>query len=160
MPEDILDLHRRRLAGEYRQPVGGGVAGQVDQHVDAILADHRRHVVVAAAGSRPPMVGQRSEARGGGILDRHLGVAEQFDLASIMCRQQRFGEERRRVLAKIGRDVAEPQFAPRRAVQVELRIGRRKASRVLRVPAPVFGEDRLGRQVVAIVQCEQQVAVA
>ena len=31
---------------------------------------------------------------------------------------------------------------------------------MLRIPAPVLGEDRLGRQIVAVVQREQQVAVA
>ena len=40
MAQQIGDLHRRRLAREDQQPAAGGVAGQIDQHVDVVLPDH------------------------------------------------------------------------------------------------------------------------
>ena len=63
------------------------------------------------------------------------------------------------MVAEVGGDEADAQAAALGAVEIE-RCVLRQVSRVAGVPVAVFGEDRLGREVVAVVQREQQVAVA
>ena len=117
------------------------------------------HFGIAAANGRTPMIRHGAEALRRGVLDRQFGVAEQLDLGVVVRSQQRLGEQGDRVGAEIRRDVADAETPAGRAVECELWLGRRQRTAVAGVPLLVFGEQRLGRHVVAIVQAEQDVAV-
>ena len=157
--EQIGDLHWGGPAGEDQQPVAGRVAGHVHQHVDPVPADQRRQVCVADPDRRAPVVCHGAEACRGGVFHRHFRIAGQLDDAAIERRQQRLGEQGGGVVAEVGGDEADTQAPPFGAIERERRV-LRQAARVAGVPVAVFGEDRLGREVVAVVQREQQVAVA
>ena len=76
-----------------------------------------------------------------------------------MRRQQRFGEPCHRMLTEVGGNIADTQPSSGRSVDGELWIDRRERSSTLAIPVAVFGEDRFGGQVAAVVEREQQIAV-
>ena len=152
MAEDILDLQGRRAARECQQPAAGRVTGQVDENVDPVGTDLVGDLEVGQADGRAPMVGPRPETCGDRVFHRHFGIAEQLCLNRIVGGQQRFGEQRHCVLAKIGGDVADAQAAAGQCIRRPAGVGRREGARMLLVPGPELGKDCLGRQVFAIVQ--------
>ena len=87
MAQHEFHLHGRGFAGEGQQAVTAGVAGQIDQDVDAIGADHLRHAPVIQPHRRPPAIGQRAEALGCGVLGQYLGVTGDFKPRPVMVFQ-------------------------------------------------------------------------
>ena len=116
--------------------------------------------VVAQADRGTPVVRQSAEPRGGGILDRRLRRSRTVRLA---CGRGRPAAVRRTTRRRAGgnrgrrsrRAAAAPAPGQARTDRSGARPRACRASQAL-----VFGEDRLRRQVVAVVQREQQVAVA
>ncbi len=102
MAEQIGHLHGCRLAREGQQPVAAGMAGEINQHVDAILADHLCDRCVAETHRAAPMIGEAAEPTGDGIGHGDFGITEQLDRRVIMRRKQRLGEQRNGMLAEIG----------------------------------------------------------
>jgi hypothetical protein len=82
--------HWRRLCREGGQPIEREMAGEVDQNIDAILADLVTQGLVIDSDGREPMMRQTFEARGDRILVIRLdaGIAKRFDRDRIMRRQQ------------------------------------------------------------------------
>ena len=76
-----------------------------------------------------------------------------------MCGEKRFDEVADRMIAEVGRDIADAQPAVGlRAVAVRSRI-RHPRPGVHLVPAPAFGIDVLGRGIRVHTHAEQQIAV-
>ena len=73
-------LNRRGLPGEHPQAVAGGVAGQIDQQVDLILADQVGDPGVRQPHDGAPVVGRSFYALGHRVGMGHVGVAENLEL--------------------------------------------------------------------------------
>ena len=93
-----MGLDRRRLAREHAEAVSFGMAGQIDQDIDAIGADLLGQAIVAPLRGVAPAIGDLLEFLGRRI---HLGrarVAHDLELIPVMavelC-QAKSGELRR-----------------------------------------------------------------
>jgi len=74
---DPAELHRRRFAGEGQQAVVAGMAGQVDQDVDAIGGDFFRQGGVAQADDGMPVCDMAAQTLADGVLDGVIGIGVQ-----------------------------------------------------------------------------------
>ena len=104
------ELHRRRAQGEDAEAMAGGVAGEIDQEVDAIGADAAvQGLIIEASGLDPLRGGLAGPGRIAivhrtGVIHRHL------KLIAIEALQQRQHEQVDRMLAvEISRHQPEPQ---------------------------------------------------
>ena len=161
---EIAHLHGRGSVGEGEQPRVQRVAREVDEDVDAVLANEPRQLRVGSTPHVSPAVRQRPHALGGGVGVLDVGVAGHLDGGPIVGAQQRCDEERDRVLPEVRRDVADAQPPPSIEVSVEVAavvapaLGGAVVG-VLRGPAAVLGEDLVGAAARGVRQQEQQVRV-
>ena len=79
VPQQVFHLHRRRLACEHQEAAAGGMAGEVHQHVDAVAPDHLSDCRIVLPDNAAPMLGQRTEPFGDGVLGGDRGITEQLD---------------------------------------------------------------------------------
>jgi len=157
---DPACLDRGRLAGEYRQAVVRRVAGQIDQDVDAVLADALRQGVVVQTHHVGPLRHIALEALADGIEDdvvvigvqRHAGAAGQ-------ALEDRFDEGSHGMVAQVARDEADAQHALRVAlVGVRLPLLAQRLFDTFGI-AQVLGEQLFGVDVLHLAHREQHVAV-
>ena len=87
------------------------MACQIDQIYRCGRPDLLCELGVAQPDRAAPVIGECAEPLGDGVRGRHLGVAVHFDGGTVMRCQQRLGEQGDRVLAEIGRDVADAKPA-------------------------------------------------
>src|SRR5581483_4984427 len=106
-----MRLDRRRLAREQLQPVQRGMTGQVDEDVYPQLAQASRRPIVRDPAQRNPMIGVLAEAPRDGVLTAAGAESGDLEAVLVVMLQDRRGEERDRVLAKVARDVAYPEPA-------------------------------------------------
>ncbi len=136
------DLHRRRLASEHGEPVVPGVAGDVDQDVDAIVADPLRDRHVANALHHARRHGAEPIQRGGRL--RVVEIRKDVEFRAIVAAQHGFHERGQRGVA-IGRDIPHAQ-PPLRVRHVRRRhVLRAKFAFVMRRERAVQREDVGGR---------------
>lgn len=139
--------------------MAGGVAGEIDQDVDAVGADARLHLLIRHPGDGAPAVDGLLDAPCGFVDHRAVGVGGDVNLIAVKVFQQRQQEICHRMLSQIGRDVAHPELALRIAVvvmpnqpalQMRLMSARPTAVFVHQFPRPDPG---------LVIQEHQQVAV-
>ena len=58
MTEQPRHLYRCRLAREGEQPIAGGVAGEIDQDIDAVAADLFGKFFIAQSDRAVPVIGE------------------------------------------------------------------------------------------------------
>ena len=150
--------HRRRLAREQVEPVALGMAGQIDQDVDAVGAYTRGQGVGVQPLRGHPMVDQHAQALGRRIGGQaHLGIGEQLEGQPVVASQQGLEKETAGVLPEVRRDIAHPQAAAGRrwvGMGPPVRALRRAERGLVRRIALV---DLLGAGVGVVVQREQQI---
>ncbi len=98
---NVGDLKGGRAPGEGEQTVARGVAGQVDQHVDPVLADEVSDRLVREADRGPPVVGDRHEPLRDRVGLDDVGVAVQLHPGPVVGRQQGLHEEADGVIAEV-----------------------------------------------------------
>ena len=81
---EIAHLHRRGLARENGETIVGGVPGEIDEDVDAVLADHVGDAIVGNVADHAPGAGGGAEAIGGGVFMGLLGVAEDLEGGAVV----------------------------------------------------------------------------
>jgi hypothetical protein len=100
-----------------------------------------------------------AEHAGDGVLPRHVGVGKDFDLLSIVLPEQRQNEARHRMLAKVGRHIADPQPAVRFAAVLVRTADTLERRHVPLGPRAMLALE-IGRRVSGmVVERQQQVAV-
>ena len=67
-------LHGRRLTGEARQTIFAGVAGKIDQNVDAVGYDFLRQCRVRKPRNAVPGIEMRTQPRRNASLDRMIVI--------------------------------------------------------------------------------------
>ena len=132
------------------------MTGQIDDDVDGVAADAVGQRVVGQSDGADPMIRMATVARRHFIFDGHFGISEHLDRTLVVVRHQRLQKVPHRVLAKVRRDVADPQPALRVAC-----IGMRPPCAAQwqadpLVVSAVGGIDFLRRLVGVVVQREQQ----
>ena len=135
-----------------------GVAGEVDEQVDAVLADPGGDSVVGLAPGIAPLVGEAAQPLAGRVGRLDVGVAEDLDGLAVVGAQQRLDEEGDGVLAEVGGDVAHAQ--PPRRVAIAAVVGPARRGQVIGVlhrPAAVLGEDGHGVMGARVVHQKKQV---
>ena len=80
VPQQIGHLHGRRPPRERQQPVAGTVAREIDQNIDPVSADQLGQLRVAQADRAAPVIAERTEAFGGGVLGRDARIEIEFDV--------------------------------------------------------------------------------
>ncbi len=122
----------------------GHVHRQVDKDVYPVVADHPGDLLMAQTESAPPGVGTRAQSFRDAIGTRHAGIAEDLEFRVVMGGEKRHGEECLTMLAKVRRDIPDPQSAVSRAI-VGVRLnGPSRGFRELPIPAAVLFVDGLG----------------
>jgi hypothetical protein len=114
---DVRELHRRGLAREHEHPRAVGVTGEIDQDVHTMAADEVGKLGVIQRGDVVPTVHARADRRRHRVpAARHAAVAEDLEPLAVAVVEQRRQEFRDRMIAKVGRDVADAQPTLRIAV--------------------------------------------
>ena len=88
------------------------MTGQVHQDVDVVLADPLGGLRVGEPDQRSPAVGIALEASRDRIGLRDVGVAEDLEAMMVVVGDDRLQEGNDRVLAEVGRDVADCRRRP------------------------------------------------
>ena len=104
------DLHGRGLAAEHAEPVVPGVAGDVDQDVDAVVADPLRDRRVG--GALHHARGDGAEAVQRRLRLRIVEIREHVEARPVVRAEHGLDERGQRGVA-VGRDVADAQAAVR-----------------------------------------------
>ncbi len=148
------DLHRRRLAREHAEPVMAGMAGDVDQDVDAVFMHLRGHLRVVQATH--DAMGGLAELRQPRRWLRLVEVAVHGEPAAIVCGDHRIEKRGHRAMA-IRRHVTDAQ-RPRGVGRIgqQRRRGRRRLEPVR--PAQVFVQQLRGTDARVDLQCRQAIA--
>ncbi len=107
-----MHLHRRGAAREHRHAVVRGVAGQVDQHVDAVRFDALAQCRIGHARHRQPVFHHGLDAPGDGIPCAGGCIGEQFHARTVVAGEQLLDEVAHRMLPEIARDIPNLQAAP------------------------------------------------
>ena len=103
-------LHRRRAHREHAEPVGRGVAAQVDQQVDAVGDDGTLQRAVVQRSSLDPAVGAALGLAGVLVVHRPGVVDTDLEAGMVQPQQHRQHEDVDRVLAvQVASDQAQPQ---------------------------------------------------
>ncbi|CAM2183217.1 hypothetical protein PSAC2689_50035 [Paraburkholderia sacchari] len=140
------DLHRRGPPREQQAPPGGHVHREVDKDVDAVLADLPRERGVVERVHVAPDIDETFEALRQGVGLRDARIADDLERRAVVMREQRRREKRLAMRTKIGRDIADAQAPPGRAIVGvrRLRVRRFEQRRlVARRETPAFVEQRL-----------------
>ncbi len=111
-------LHRGRTVGKQLQAVAGGVAGEIHQNIDAVLADQSFHFLIGAVQYGVPTVGRFLETLSYRILFGLIGVAVEFKRVPVVMEQGHAEGRGRRMHPKIPGDVTNAQFTFRVRVVV------------------------------------------
>ncbi len=119
------------------------MTGEVDQNVDAVAADTLGDGPVGHAHGRPPAVRQAAETSGFVIGPQDLRVTKHLEPTAVMPGDDRVQEVAYRVLAEVGRDIADAQPAFGIAVVGMGPLVRGARHRMNVVPAPTLSEDFL-----------------
>ena len=106
----VAHLHRRGAQRKHRQAVRGGVAGQVHQHVEAVVHDQPVQRQVVQVRRLAPVVGAGA-GHAGVLVDHGAGlVDEHLQLRMVVALQHRQHEHIDRVLAvQVARHIAHAQ---------------------------------------------------
>ncbi len=89
------------LGREREKTVALGVASQVNEDIDPVLADLLGHGRVTLSDRAVPVVCKFFELRGHIIGSDHLGIAEYLHLGSVMFPEQRLNKIRAGMAAEI-----------------------------------------------------------
>src|SRR3954451_8506915 len=108
-----MHLNWCRLARKHTEAVSAGMAGQIDQDIDAIGADLSGETIVGTLRGVAPAIGDPLKFAGSRIPFRSTRVAHDLELCPIIVLQDRLENERRRMCVKIRRDITQPQTAIR-----------------------------------------------
>jgi hypothetical protein len=81
-------LNRRRFAREDLQPMAGGVAGEIDEDVDAVGADACLHLLVWHPGDGTPAIDGLLHAPCGFVDHRTVGVGGDVNPIAVMVFKQ------------------------------------------------------------------------
>ncbi len=105
------ELERCGFPGEEGEAVVGGVTGEVDEDVDAVLADQVGSLRVSERGDVAPVIGRDRglQACGGRIGAMNVGIAEDLDAVGVVRGEQAFEKEGDGVVAEIGREVGDAE---------------------------------------------------
>lgn len=106
---DPARLHGSGLACEQRQAVVGGVAGKVDENIDAIGNDQPRSGSIVERMDVPPHDEPITQTSADLILAGIVAVSVQVQLAALQMLQDRFEKGRHRMLAQIAGYEADTQ---------------------------------------------------
>ena len=104
-------MQRRGPAGEDQESAISHVLGEIDEDVDAILADFLCEIGVAHADGGDPIVAKFFKLCGEGIGSPGAAVGEDLELIVVVMGEQREHESADGMEAKVGGDVAEAEFA-------------------------------------------------
>ena len=96
---------------EDEQAAVGGVAGEVDEDVDLIVADLIGEGVVVEGDCVLPMMREGFEALGDCVGVESVGIAEGFDAIGIVMGEEVLDEVADGMGAEIGGDVADAEGA-------------------------------------------------
>ncbi len=113
-------LDRCRLARKYAEAVSSGVAGQIDQDIDAIGANLCSEAIVGPLRGVTPAIGEPLKFACRPVHFRRTRVAHDLELCPVMVLQDRLENERGRMRVEVRRDVAKHQ-APVRVAAVVMR---------------------------------------
>jgi hypothetical protein len=137
------------------------VAGQIEQNVDAIVADLLRENRIRDIGNRIPMLHVSAQTRRDVVLEGASGVRMQLQISVIAeVRQNRFQERRHRVIAQIPRHESDLEPAVGiRNVAVLRPMGLQVGFKLLAHP-PVFHEQGVRVDVRVVGQDIEQIGIA
>jgi len=116
------------------------VAGDIDEHVDAVVADALRQPRVGPAETVAPAIGTALEPGGPVVGPRDIGVGEDIEPLVIMGIEQGSEKSTDRVIAEIEDIIAKIARIPPRSVSTDDRSALANLDRDLK--AVVFGQDR------------------
>ena len=111
-------LDRCRLARKYAEAVSFGMAGQIDQDIDAIVANLGGEAIVAPLRGVTPAIGDALKFACRRVLLRRARVAHDLELGAVMVLQDGLEDERSRMRVEVRGDVAKHQAAIRIAAVV------------------------------------------
>ncbi len=131
------------------------MAAEVDQDVDAVLADQRRHLVIGEPRGRAPVVGQSLEPARVVVRVRRFGVAVEFDLPAVMLLQHRLDEVTRGAGGEVGRDIADTQATLRVRIIGPIQPGRQPPPGVGLIPQAKLLEHLLAGEAGLVAEAEQ-----
>ncbi len=152
------DLDRRRLAGEDEEPVVTGMARQVEEDVDGVVANALRQPLVAPVADVPPCGGRAADAGGDVIVVHRVVVADRLRLPPVEVLEHANDEEADRVAMEIGRQKSDPQ-RPIRIAEIGVGVNLRAESLAEGpVEAGVGRGKILGRDPVTVLERAEQVA--
>ena len=116
-----MQRHRRRFAGKSPQPVAFGVAGNIDQHINLVVADQAGQLVIRDVFCVAPVLKIRAIAVGHHVFQFVLlGVGKQLHALGVVVGQQGLLNHHAGMGAKHRRHVAHAQ-APRRRTRIGMR---------------------------------------
>ena len=104
----VMELQRCRPQRQHAGAAVVGVAHQIDQHIDAIAADAVGDRLAAVAGHHCVVVHAAADQLGGLIGDIGQGIGEHLKAAAVVAGEQAMEQVAHGVIAKIGREVADP----------------------------------------------------
>ncbi|HEX7055358.1 MAG TPA: hypothetical protein VF211_15655 [Burkholderiales bacterium] len=108
---EVHHLERRRPRGERPQAAALGVAGEVDQDVDAVAADLLRERAVRQVVHRLEAIGVPPDRLGDVVAAAQVRVADDLEARLVVLRDEVAHEVADRVAAQVGRQVGEAQPA-------------------------------------------------
>ncbi len=153
-------LDWRRLACERQQAAIGHVQGEIDQNIDAVIANCVGQRLIRQARCVNPAIAAPADPGGESIGPADAGIRDDLKSLPVVVVEQGGEEPADRMLPEIRRDVADAQPALRRAVIVV-----RPPKRLQRVcvplpPGDVPGVQGGGAHIGVEKQQVEQVAVA
>ena len=135
------------------------MAGKIYQDIDAVAADLFGKFFIVQSDRAVPVIGECAEPLGDRVRCRDFRIAMEFDRGTVMCRQKWLREQGNRMLTEVRRDVADAQSPLRRAIEFKTGMRGQQRHGMLPVPAPKLGENVFRRQLRAVIEAEQDVAM-
>ena len=120
--------------------------GQVDQHIDAVVADHAAERIVIERAHLAPRIRVSRDALGVGIGPLDARIAEYAKCAVVVLREQRQGEKSLAVVAKVRGDVTDVQASVGRQIAALVRREAAHRRGEARAPALAFRANGFGRR--------------
>ena len=156
---EITQLQRRWLAGENLETVVTEMTGQINQQIDAVCddppEDHSRLLTLNVG----PMIDIALQAAGDLIRAIDVGIAADLEAIVVVCSQQRLEASRQCVLAKIRRNITNPQATLGIAADVFKTVRLPQLPTVALVPPEVSRKQFRRADVRSVIERQQQLAV-
>lgn len=105
-------LHRRRFPRENRQPVAVGMARQIDEHMNAVIANRSGSRFVIEIHDAAPCRETRFDPRAQRIFMGPRGIRIELHTLRVQMRHDVLDEESDRMDAQISRNEANAHGAP------------------------------------------------